>query len=74
MHVLAGQSPGTKWRVVRVEGADPTAQRLMEMGLVRGAQVEIVRFAPLGDPIQISVLGYQLTLRTSEARRIAVEP
>jgi Fe2+ transport system protein FeoA len=74
MRVLAGQSPGTKWCVVRVEGADPIAQRLMEMGFVRGAQIEIVRFAPLGDPMQISVLGYQLSLRRSEARRIAVEP
>jgi Fe2+ transport system protein FeoA len=44
----------------------------MEMGLVGGTELEVVRLAPLGDPVQISVLGYQLTIRGSEARRIRV--
>jgi Fe2+ transport system protein FeoA len=72
--VLAGKEPGTKWKVLSVEGADPVAQRLMEMGLVGGTEIEVVRLAPLGDPMHISLLGYHLTIRSSEARRIRVVP
>jgi len=60
--------------VLGVDGSDAIAQRLMEMGLVAGTVLEVVRLAPLGDPMQITVLGYQLTIRGSEARRIRVEP
>ena len=74
MNSLAGKLPGTKWKVLAVDGADPIAQRLMEMGLVGGTELEVVRLAPLGDPMQITLLGYQLTLRGSEARRIRVMP
>jgi ferrous iron transport protein A len=48
--------------------------RLMEMGLLVGTSVELVRFAPLGDPIEIKVRGYHLTLRKSEAGQILVRP
>jgi ferrous iron transport protein A len=57
-----------------VTGSDATAQRLMEMGLVGGTEVEVVKLAPLGDPMQISVLGYHLSLRKTEARRVRVGP
>jgi Fe2+ transport system protein FeoA len=70
---LASQAPGTKCRVREVHGDDAIAQRLMEMGLVSGTELEVVKLAPLGDPMQISVLGYRLSLRKSEARRVAVE-
>ena len=46
--------------------------RLMEMGLLVGTQVELVRFAPLGDPVEIKVRGYNLTLRKHEAELILV--
>ncbi len=46
--------------------------RLMEMGLLVGTQVELVRFAPLGDPVEIKVRGYNLTLRKHEAEQIFV--
>jgi ferrous iron transport protein A len=58
--------------VVTVSGTDPIAQRLMEMGLVSGTELQVVKLAPLGDPMQITVLGYQLTLRKSEAARVQV--
>jgi ferrous iron transport protein A len=48
--------------------------RLMEMGLLVGTSVELVRFAPLGDPVEIKVRGYNLTLRKSEAEQILVRP
>ncbi len=48
--------------------------RLMEMGLLVGTAVELVRFAPLGDPVEIKVRGYHLTLRKHEAEQILVRP
>jgi Fe2+ transport system protein FeoA len=46
----------------------------MEMGLLVGTSVELVRFAPLGDPVEIKVRGYNLTLRKHEAEKILVRP
>jgi ferrous iron transport protein A len=47
-------------------------QRLLEMGLTRGTAIEIIRFAPMGDPIEISVRGYRLSLRRIEAESVIV--
>ena len=53
----------------------PTSRpRLMEMGLLVGTKVELVRFAPMGDPVEIKVRGYHLTLRKHEAEQIWVKP
>jgi ferrous iron transport protein A len=48
--------------------------RLMEMGLLVGTPIELVRFAPLGDPVEIKVRGYHLSLRRHEAEQILVKP
>lgn len=72
MSSLASQLPGTRCRVVQVHGTDPTSQRLMEMGLVHGTEVEVVKVAPLGDPMQIRLLGYHLSIRKSEAGRVGI--
>ena len=48
--------------------------RLLEMGLLAGTRVELVRFAPLGDPVEVRVRGYHLTLRKHEAEQIWVRP
>ena len=48
-------------------------QRLMEMGLTKGAECQMVRFAPLGDPLEVKVRGYHLSLRKSEAQGIEVQ-
>ncbi|KAF0170268.1 MAG: feoA [Limisphaerales bacterium] len=61
-----------KVAVINVPPADKA--RLMEMGLLVGTQVELVRFAPLGDPLEIKVRGYNLTLRKHEAELILVQP
>lgn len=74
MPTLASQPPGTRCRVLHVQGSDAIAQRLMEMGLVAGIEVLVVKLAPLGDPMQIDLMGYQLSLRGSEARRVRVGP
>lgn len=49
-------------------------QRILEMGVNRGVTVEVVRVAPMGDPIEVSLRGYQLSVRRSEARLIEIEP
>ncbi len=69
---LAGLARGSTARVVRVKGRGAVARRLMEMGLVPGAPVRFVRFAPLGDPIQVRVRNYHLALRRNEAQAILV--
>lgn len=62
---------GTKARVSRVGGgATPLRQRLMEMGITVGSDIQVIRKAPFGGPIEISVRGYRLTLRRSEACHI----
>jgi Fe2+ transport system protein FeoA len=64
---------GARGRVVAVGGDADAARRLMEMGVVRGAGLEVVRTAPLGDPIEVRIRGYMLTLRRAEAEHIEVE-
>ena len=54
-------------------GDDEAAERMMEMGLVEGTQFSVVRFAPLGDPIEIKTRGYHLSLRRAEAEGVEVE-
>ena len=49
-------------------------QKLLQMGLVKGAEFDLVRMAPLGDPVEIQVHGYSLTLRKTEAEALDIEP
>lgn len=71
---LTALSVGTAATVVEIK-LPPTARpRLMELGLLAGTPVELVRFAPLGDPVEIKVRGYNLTLRRHEAEQIFVRP
>ena len=65
--------PDEGGRIARVEGDPPVARRLMELGLVPGTVVRVVRRAPFGDPIELVVRGVHLSLRRSEARLIHVE-
>ncbi len=71
--VLSELSVGKKGRVVRFDLPPDQAGRLAEMGLTRGSVVELVRIAPLGDPIDIKVRGYHLSLRKREAAGVVIE-
>jgi Fe2+ transport system protein FeoA len=71
---LAELAVGARGRITRVEGSPAVAQRLLEMGLAPGTEVEVVRFAPLGDPMEVRLWGYLLSLRKGDARGISVEP
>jgi Fe2+ transport system protein FeoA len=70
---LADLKPGQSARIVALEGQGPLVQRLYEMGLLEGSKVTLVRRAPLGDPLEIRILGYGLSLRKAEAAWIMVE-
>lgn len=61
-------------RVVQLTGSPTVRQRLGEMGLTSGSKIRVVRVAPLGDPVQIAVRHYHLSLRRSETRCIIIEP
>ncbi len=65
--------PGERARILEIRGDDEAADRLMEMGLVEETEIAVVKFAPLGDPIEIAVRGYHLTLRKIEAKNVEVE-
>jgi ferrous iron transport protein A len=69
---LARLPIGVQARVVAVKGSSAIARRLMEMGVVPGAPVRVIKAAPLGDPIEIRVRGYHLALRLTEAQTILV--
>lgn len=69
---LANLPIGAHARVLAVNGTGAIARRLMEMGVVPGAQVRVIKAAPLGDPIEIRVRGYHLALRRTEAQTITV--
>ncbi len=71
---LTSVALGAKATVVEMKLPPESRPRLMEMGLLVGTQVELVRFAPLGDPVEIKVRGYHLTLRKHEADLIFVRP
>lgn len=60
-------------RVVQLSGERFATRRLMEMGLVPGVELEVIRRAPMGDPVEIRLRGYSLSLRGSEASEIEVE-
>ncbi len=69
---LTSVALGAAATVAEIKVAPGSRARLMEMGLLVGTKVEVVRFAPLGDPVEIKVRGYNLTLRKSEAEQILV--
>ena len=70
---LSELGPPEKARIIRVGGKGGIRRRLLDMGVVTGAVVEVERVAPLGDPVQIKVKGYSLALRKEEAENIQVE-
>ena len=71
---LTSLAIGTAGTVSEIKVPAEHRGRLLEMGLLVGTPVELVRFAPLGDPVEIKVRGYHLTLRKHEAEQIWVQP
>ena len=65
--------PGDGGVVVNLVGSGPLLRRLVDMGLVIGTRVKVLRRSPLGDPVEFEVRGYNLSLRKEEARHVFVE-
>ncbi|MEX2215794.1 MAG: FeoA domain-containing protein [Phycisphaeraceae bacterium] len=70
---IAGVRVGHAGRLAVTGACDCTLQRLMAMGLLPGAQVKVIRIAPLGDPIVLQTSGFQVSLRKAEAKGLAIE-
>nr|MBP9893423.1 ferrous iron transport protein A [Planctomycetota bacterium] len=71
--LLSSLTVGRRARVLEVGGDDQLQQRLLEFGILPGVEVRLVRVAPMGDPIEVEVLGYSLSLRKSEAAHVHIE-
>jgi ferrous iron transport protein A len=73
MQTLKEAPPGKKVRVTGISGAGAIKRRIMDMGIVPGVDVFVRKVAPLGDPVEVTVRGYELSLRRGDAEIIEVE-
>ena len=64
---------GSKAKVVRIHGEGAVKRRIMDMGITKGVEIYVRKVAPMGDPIEITVRGYELSLRKADAESIEVE-
>lgn len=72
MATLDQLKPGERGTVTEIIGQPGIVQRLMEMGITEGEEIEVVRLAPLGDPLEVRIRGYELSLRKSEAKHVSL--
>jgi len=70
---LSELEPGERGVVVRIEGSSATRRRIMDMGIVRGAEIRVVRRAPLGDPVEFEIRDYDLSLRRRDAENVYIK-
>lgn len=73
MKTLKEAKVGSTVRVVKLHGEGAVKRRIMDMGITRGVEVYIRKVAPLGDPVEVKVRGYELSLRKADAEMIEVE-
>ena len=73
MRTLRDIEPGETVKVVAIHGNGPIKRRIMDMGLTKHADVYVRKVAPLGDPVQVTVRGYELSLRKEDAGMVEVE-
>ena len=73
MKTLRSVKVGDSARVVKLHGEGAVKRRIMDMGLTKGVDVRIRKVAPLGDPIEVTVRGYELSIRKADADMIEVE-
>ncbi len=72
MKTLKETAIGETVKVVKLNGDGPVKRRIMDMGLTKGVEVTVRKVAPIGDPIEITVRGYELSIRKSEAAIVEV--
>jgi len=73
MKTLKEVKCGETVRVVKIGGEGAVKRRIMDMGIVKGVEIYVRKVAPLGDPVEVTVRGYELSLRMADAERISVE-
>ena len=73
MKTLKDVPVGKKAVVRKLEGQGPTKRRIMDMGITKGVTLDVVKVPPLGDPIEVKVRGYQLSIRKADAEAILIE-
>lgn len=73
MNTLKQAKIGDTVRVVKLHGEGAVKRRIMDMGVTKGVEVHIRKVAPLGDPIEITVRGYELSIRKADAEMIEIE-
>ena len=73
MKTLRDAKIGETVKVTKLEGAGAVKRRIMDMGITKGVEIYIRKVAPLGDPIEMTVRGYELSLRKADAEMIIVE-
>lgn len=73
MNTLKTVSVGSACKVVKLHGEGAVKRRIMDMGITKGTEVHIRKIAPLGDPVEVTVRGYELSLRKADAEMIEVE-
>ena len=69
---LRDESVGQTVKVTRLNGDGPVKRRIMDMGITKGVEVYVRKVAPLGDPVEVTVRGYELSLRKADAEMIEV--
>lgn len=73
MRTLKDIKPKESGKICSVKAKGPIKRRLMDMGVVKGTEIYVEKVAPLGDPIEVKVRGYNLTLRKADAENIIME-
>ncbi|MEE1108840.1 MAG: ferrous iron transport protein A [Lachnospiraceae bacterium] len=73
MRTLKDVTVGETVNVVKLRGTGAVKRRIMDMGITRGAQIYVRKVAPLGDPVEVNVRGYELTVRRADAEMVEIE-
>ena len=73
MKTLRDAKIGETVRVVKLHGAGAVKRRIMDMGVTKGVEIYVRKLAPLGDPVEVNVRGYELSIRKADAEMIEVE-
>ncbi len=73
MNTLKEVKCGNTVKVIKLTGEGPVKRRIMDMGITRGSSIYVRKVAPLGDPIEVTVRDYELTIRKEDAGKIVVE-
>ena len=73
MNNLRNVPVGSAAKVVKIHGEGAVKRRIMDMGITKGVEVRVRKVAPLGDPIEVTVRGYELSLRKADAETVEVE-